>query len=104
MQTKFNITDPTIIEHAIALTGASLLEGIAELPGIAGVPGAYEAVVAAGQIAYAEAYKVYSLITPKFSKSHLLICLVVCLLYIHCFWWREYHRSVFPWGHQQLHG
>ena len=61
MALKYNITSPAIIGEAIVLTGASLLEGIAELPGIKGVPGAYEAVVIAGQIAYAEAYKVCSL-------------------------------------------
>ena len=57
MITKFNITSPAVIEEAIKITGASLLPALQELPGIKGVPGAYEAVVIAGQIAYAEAYK-----------------------------------------------
>lgn len=57
MVTKLNITSPELISEAIELTGASLLENLHEIPGIAGVPGAYELVVAAGQMAYAEAYK-----------------------------------------------
>ncbi|KAF1933346.1 MFS general substrate transporter [Didymella exigua CBS 183.55] len=57
MVTKLNITSPKIIEEAIIITGASLLPLLEELPGIKGVPGAYEAVVFAGQLAYAEAYK-----------------------------------------------
>lgn len=57
MVTKLNITSPELIGEAIELTGASLLENLHEIPGIQGVPGAYELVVAAGQMAYAEAYK-----------------------------------------------
>ncbi|KAK3620392.1 hypothetical protein LTR56_023415 [Elasticomyces elasticus] len=57
MVTKLNITDPEIIKEAIGITGVSLLPLLEELPGIKGVPGAYELVVVAGQIAYAEAYK-----------------------------------------------
>lgn len=53
---KLNITSPVLIKEAIELTGASLLEGLKEIPGIAGVPGAYEMVVGAGQLAYAESY------------------------------------------------
>ena len=57
MYSKLNITSPALIEEVIKLTGASLLEPIAEIQGIKGVPGAYEMIVAAGQIAYAESYK-----------------------------------------------
>lgn len=57
MELKLNITDPAVIGEAIVITGTSLLPGLAELPGIKGVPGAYELVVYAGQMAYAEAYK-----------------------------------------------
>jgi hypothetical protein len=57
MVTKLNITSPEIIEEAIVITGASLLPALKELPGIKDVPGAYELVVYAGQLAYAEAYK-----------------------------------------------
>ena len=57
MVTQLNITSPEIIGEAITITGASLLPALLELPGIKGVPGAYEMVVYAGQLAYAEAYK-----------------------------------------------
>ncbi|KAK4569575.1 hypothetical protein LTR86_003338 [Recurvomyces mirabilis] len=57
METKLNITSVAVITEAIQITGASLLPALQELPGIKGVPGAYELVVYAGQLAYAEAYK-----------------------------------------------
>ncbi|KAH2281432.1 hypothetical protein KXW02_005118 [Aspergillus fumigatus] len=52
-----NITNPAYIGEAIELTGASLLEELKTIPGIAGSEAAYNAVVAAGQLAYAESYK-----------------------------------------------
>ncbi|GFF46625.1 hypothetical protein IFM58399_07845 [Aspergillus lentulus] len=57
MVTKLNITNPAYIGEAIELTGASLLEELKTIPGIAGSEAAYNAVVAAGQLAYAESYK-----------------------------------------------
>lgn len=57
MIARLNITSPEIIAEAIGITGASLLPLLQELPGIKDVPGAYEMVVFAGQLAYAEAYK-----------------------------------------------
>ncbi|KAF2708227.1 putative MFS drug efflux pump [Pleomassaria siparia CBS 279.74] len=54
---KANITSPAVIEEVIVLTGAALLEEISMLPGIKGNEALYQAVVAAGQLAYAEAYK-----------------------------------------------
>ncbi|KAK7187524.1 trichothecene efflux pump [Paraphaeosphaeria sporulosa] len=57
MVTKLNITDTATIGEAIVITGSSLLPALKELPGIKDVPGAYELVVYAGQLAYAEAYK-----------------------------------------------
>jgi len=57
MALKLNITNQTVIEEAIGITGLSLLPLLNELPGIKDVPGAYEMVVLAGQMAYAEAYK-----------------------------------------------
>lgn len=57
MVTRLNITNVAVITEVIELTGASLLEEIKQIPGIAGNEKAYEAVVAAGQIAYSEAYK-----------------------------------------------
>jgi hypothetical protein len=54
---KAGIKSPALIEETIVLTGASLLEEIAELPGIKGNEVLYQAVVKAGQLAYASAYK-----------------------------------------------
>lgn len=47
----------TTIVEALQLTGASLIDQIADLPGVKGNPGAYEIIVAAGQVAFAEGYK-----------------------------------------------
>ena len=57
MEEQLGIMDKKVIQEAVVLTGASLLEGIRVLPGIAGKPGAWEAVVLAGQVAYAESYR-----------------------------------------------
>ncbi|KAF2203863.1 MFS general substrate transporter [Delitschia confertaspora ATCC 74209] len=54
---KAGITSPKLIGAVVKLTAASLLEEIHELPGIKGNELLYHAVVKAGQIAYAEAYK-----------------------------------------------
>ena len=54
MELELGILDPTVIKEAIVLTGASLLDEIAQLPGIAGNTTAYEIVVGAGQLAFAE--------------------------------------------------
>ena len=51
------LTDKDLIGEVIELTGASLLDEIALLPGIKGNDTLYEAVVYAGQMAYASAYK-----------------------------------------------
>ena len=66
MVAKYGITNETIIGEAIELTGASLLPAIGELQGVRGVPGAYEAIVFAGQMAYAEAYKYVYLVSIAF--------------------------------------
>ena len=52
----FGITNETYIGEAIALTGNSLLEEMRAIPGLANDT-VYEAVVAAGQLAYSESYK-----------------------------------------------
>lgn len=57
MATQLNITDPEVIGEVITLTGASLLDDIKEIPGIAGNETAYDMVVSAGQLAFAEGYK-----------------------------------------------
>jgi hypothetical protein len=57
MMTQLNITDPKYIATAIQITASSLLESLREIPGIGTNDTAYEALVTAGQIAYAESYK-----------------------------------------------
>ncbi|KUI64662.1 hypothetical protein VM1G_00775 [Cytospora mali] len=51
------IKSKEIIEEVIVLTGSALLEEIKQVPGIAGNEILYDAVVKAGQIAFAESYK-----------------------------------------------
>ena len=72
MSTKLNITSVEVIGEAIVITGASLLPLLEELPGIKGVPGAYEAVVFAGQLAYAEAYKYVYYVSIAFGGVSIL--------------------------------
>ena len=57
MVLELGITNVTYIEDAVQLTAASLLDGLKVIPGIAGNETAYEIVVAAGQVAFAESYK-----------------------------------------------
>ena len=66
MELELGIVDPKVIQDAIVLTGASLLNEVALLPGIAGNTTAYEIVVAAGQLAYAESYKYVYLVSLAF--------------------------------------
>lgn len=54
---KAGLTSPALIGEVIQLTGASLLDEIGQLPGIAGNEALHQAIVAAGQVAYAESYK-----------------------------------------------
>ncbi|KAK1021444.1 hypothetical protein LTR74_019044, partial [Friedmanniomyces endolithicus] len=56
IELKLNITNLDVIKEAIGITGTSLLPLLDELTGIKGLPGAYDLVVLAGQMAYAEAY------------------------------------------------
>lgn len=69
---KLNITNPLLIKEAIELTGASLLEELNAIPGIGGVPGAQELVVAAGRIAYAEAYKYVYYVSIAFGAISII--------------------------------
>lgn len=57
MSEELGITNLTYITDAIKLTSVSLTQDLLEIPGIAGNNTAYEMVVAAGQLAYAESYK-----------------------------------------------
>lgn len=54
---ELNITNIEYITDAIELTSASLLDEIRQIPGIVGNEMAYQVVVGAGQLAYAESYK-----------------------------------------------
>ncbi|KIW12458.1 hypothetical protein PV08_09735 [Exophiala spinifera] len=72
MALELGITNTTYITEAIVLTGASLLEGIKEIPGIAGNETAYEMVVLAGQIAYAESYRYVYLTSIAFGGIAIL--------------------------------
>lgn len=69
---SYNITNETVIAEAISLTSASLIERIAVLPEIAAVSGAYEAVVEAGQLAYAESYVYIYLVSIAFGSISIL--------------------------------
>ncbi|KUI55504.1 hypothetical protein VP1G_02904 [Cytospora mali] len=51
------IKSKEIVEEVIVLTGSALLEEIKQIPGIAGNEILYDAVIKAGQIAFAESYK-----------------------------------------------
>jgi hypothetical protein len=72
MELELGITNASYIEEAIALTGASLLDGLKLIPGIAGNDTAYEMVVAAGQLAYAESYKYVYLASIAFGSVSIL--------------------------------
>jgi hypothetical protein len=66
MSLQFNLTDPTLIGDVIALTGASLIDEIKEIPEIAAIPGAGDAIIYAGQLAYAASYKYVYLVSIAF--------------------------------------
>lgn len=75
MMQELNITSKAVIGEVIQLTGASLIEEIAEIPGIAGVPGAWEGVVYAGQVAYAEAYVYVYYVSIAFGSVSIIAAL-----------------------------
>ena len=54
---KLGITNLTYVAHAIEYTGASLLPALRTIPGIGTNDTAYEMVVLAGQVAFADSYK-----------------------------------------------
>lgn len=72
MELELGITNKTYILDAIDLTAASLLDGLKEIPGIAGNNTAYQMVVAAGQVAYAESYKYVYLTSIAFGGVSVL--------------------------------
>lgn len=75
MALELNITSPLIIKEAIQLTGASLLEELNLLPGIHGNPRAYEIVVRAGQVAFAESYRWVYLVSIAFGTVSVVASL-----------------------------
>lgn len=72
MMTELGITNVELITEAIQLTGASLLTELKTIPGIAGNETAYEMVVTAGQIAYAESYKWVYYVSIAFGTISIL--------------------------------
>jgi hypothetical protein len=77
MELELGITNATYIGAAIEYTAASLLPLIQTIPGIAGNQTAYNMVVLAGQIAYAESYKyVYYTSIAFGSVSIIAACLL----------------------------
>ena len=76
MELKLGIIDQSAITQAITLTGASLLDEIKTIPAVANSPVgaevAYETIVAAGQIAYAESYGYVYLVSIAFGAVAIL--------------------------------
>jgi hypothetical protein len=54
---RLKIVDPHVIQETILLTSQSLLQRIIVIPEIAAQPGAFEHIVTAGRLAYAESYR-----------------------------------------------
>ena len=72
MALKLGITNVTYITEAITLTGASLIEELRVIPGIAGNETAYQMVVYAGQVAFAESYKYVYLTSIAFGGVSII--------------------------------
>ena len=75
MELELGIIDPQVIQDAILLTSASLLDELKVLPGIAGNATAYEIVVTAGQIAFAESYRWVYLVSIAFGVVSIVAAL-----------------------------
>jgi len=69
---ELGITNKSYIVEAITLTGASLLQDLKFIPGIAGNETAYNMVVLAGQMAYAESYKYVYLVSIGFGSISII--------------------------------
>lgn len=72
MMKELNITDVHLIGEAVELTAASLITELRTIPGIAGNETAYQMVVQAGQIAYAEGYKWVYYVSIAFGAVSIL--------------------------------
>ena len=57
MKLQLGISNRTLIKHAVELTSVSLIEKLKHIPGIAGNDTAYEIVLRAGRVGFAESYK-----------------------------------------------
>ena len=79
MELQLGIIDGNAITQAATLTGASLLEGIKEIPAVANSPlgadKAYQIIVAAGQVAYAESYRYVYLVSIAFGAISIIASL-----------------------------
>ena len=77
MELELGITSLKEITAAIEYTGAALLPLLRTLPGIGNNETAYEIVVTAGQLAYAESYKYVYFVSIAFGG----VCIIAsCLL------------------------
>ena len=72
MELELGITNPKAIATAIELTSASLLEELKVIPGIAGNETAWQIVVGAGQIAFAESYRYIYLVSIAFGGISII--------------------------------
>lgn len=72
MLEELGITNVTYITDAIGLTAAALLPQLKEIPGIAGNETAYQMVVEAGQMAFAESYKYVYFASIAFGSVSIL--------------------------------
>lgn len=75
MALDYNLTDTTLITKVIGLTGASLIDDIKVLPEIAAIPGAGDAIIYAGQLAYAASYKYVYLVSIAFGGVSIIAAL-----------------------------
>ncbi|KAJ5612150.1 hypothetical protein N7510_005344 [Penicillium lagena] len=72
MEMDLGITDPELIGEAIQLTGASLLTELKAIPGIGTNETAYDMVVLAGQMAYAQSYKYVYYVSIAFGAISII--------------------------------
>ena len=66
------ITNETYIAEAIMLTSESLVDELYTIPGIAGNETAWNLVLQAGQVAYAESYKYIYLVSIAFGTVSIV--------------------------------
>jgi MFS family permease len=71
---QIGIKDPTVIGEIIALTGAGLLKEIRGIPGV-NTDQEWEALVAAGQMAYAKSYPYVYYVSIAFGSVSIIACL-----------------------------